>query len=460
MQDSAETKTKRIHATDENEDPARKRPRTDIVGQFPSLPVEIIQIVLDHLVTSISPKERIHFHKNHQDYNRYLAELGNLVRVNKLFNKLLTPYMYREIRLPREFGYASSREHKHQSKLAREDDPQLQDPHTTTDSSAAALARLLKTHPEKAALVKKIHIDPVARTQGRDADDCDAYTTILQQCKGTIEELAIAINCSNGDMPFFDVSDSQHQALIRFSRTRMPQLKHLILKYEELRHLDLIEWNHLDNLQAVTVLTGYHVSPAHVDSDDNHVFQVLMRLPSTVRKLTFGSVFAFEWFNPSDTLHGDISDADDITTFADILASALKEARSCGKLGHLENFRLVWAYAPDNGERCDCCLVQDRSVCYTLPRLRRGTGLEDLCADELTEHVNVGNHKASFELGSSNVSGRKPLLQMYEVWCPPGYRAHWPEDVSTVVLTATAGKEWMKKRLRPLDAALVKPGAR
>ncbi|KAK0541853.1 hypothetical protein OC846_006921, partial [Tilletia horrida] len=281
MQDSAETKTKRIHATDENEDPARKRPRTDIVGRFPSLPVEIIQVVLNHLVTSISPKERIHFHKNHQDHNRYLAELGKLVLVNKLFNKLLTPDMYREIRLPREFGYASSREHKHQSKLARKDDPQLQDPHTTTDSSAAALAQLLKTHPEKAALVKKIHIDPVARTQGRDAVDCHAYATILQQCKDTIEELAIAVNCSNGDEPSLNVSDSRHQALKRLSKTRMPQLKHLILKYEKFHHLDLIAWNHLESLQDVTVLTGYHVSPAHVDSDDNHVFQVLMRLPST-----------------------------------------------------------------------------------------------------------------------------------------------------------------------------------
>ncbi|KAK0546320.1 hypothetical protein OC845_004663 [Tilletia horrida] len=409
MQHSAETKTKRIHATDENEDAARKRPRTDIVGQFPSLPVEIIQIVLDHLVTSISPKERIHCHKNHQDYNRYLAELGKLVLVNKLFNKLLTPYMYREIRLPRHFGYASSREHEHQSRLAREDDPQLQDPHTTTDSSAAALAQLLKTHPEKAALVKKIHIDTVARTQGRDAVDCHTYTTILQQCKDTIEELAIAVNCSNGDEPSLNVSDSRHQALKRLSKTRVPQLKHLILKYEKFHHLDLIAWNHLESLQDVTVLTGYHVSPDP--------------------KLTFGSVFAFEWFNPSGTLHGDISGSYDMIMFADTVAFALKEARKCGKLDHPESIRLIFTYSPDDGDRCDCCLFKDRGVSYPLPRLRSCTLSKDSCANNLVDYVSMGDHEGSSARSASDLtSGRKPILQTYEIWCPPGSQTCWLEE--------------------------------
>ncbi|KAK0543446.1 hypothetical protein OC846_006409, partial [Tilletia horrida] len=282
----------------------------------------------------------------------------------------------------------------------------------------------------------KIHIDPVARTQGRDADDCDAYTTILQQCKGTIEELAIAINCSNGDEPSLNVSDSRHQALKRLSKTRMPQLKHLILKYEKFHHLDLIAWNHLESLQDVTVLTGYHVSLDPVDfefySDSpfhNHVFWVLMRLPSTVKKLTFGSVFAFEWFDSFGTLHGDISGSYDMIMFADTVAFALKDARKCGKLDHPESIRLIFTYSPDDGDRCDRCLFKDRGVSYPLPRLRSCTLSKDSCANNLVDYDSMGDHEGSSARSASDLtSGRKPIIQTYEIWCPPGSQTCWLEE--------------------------------
>lgn len=168
----------------------RSRMGSDSV-QFSSLPVELVQLILQHLVTSIAPEESIHFHRNHQGYNRYLAELSKLILVSKLFHKLVIPYLYREIRLPRHFGYASSAQ---TPDALRREDRDLDDPHKNVDISALFLAKQLQMYPEQAAFVKKIHLDPVVRLKGKAAMDCQAYTTILQQCKDTIEELAIAVN--------------------------------------------------------------------------------------------------------------------------------------------------------------------------------------------------------------------------------------------------------------------------
>ncbi|KAK0563613.1 hypothetical protein OC861_004727 [Tilletia horrida] len=427
MHSSQETHAKRLHATDETEDAARKRLRTESVGQFSSLPVEIVQIVLNHLITLISPKDRIHFHKNHQDYNRYLAELGKLVLVSKLFNKLLTPHLYREIRLPREFGYAASLEDDFFFNLVKEDDTTLQNPRITTDSSAVALARLLEEHPEKAALIKRLHIDPVARTQNRDATDC-----------GRIHSYSATMfkHGSDGDKRTFRVSDSKNQVLQRTAKARMPQLKHLMLKSDNLSHLDWIAWDQLYSLEEVTVLTEhiFHLDPdffdfedATEDPEDNDVFQVLMRLPSTVKNFTFGFVYTFEWDILAYTLRGDNTDQHEATRFGGTLASVLKRARNHDKLQHLESIRLVWAHSPDDGPRCDCCLIGNKSMWYPLPRLRPRTQLEELCAGILADHVCIGDSEEhNLMCTSSAESIAKPQLKLYEVRIPPSHR--WDLD--------------------------------
>ncbi|KAK0558263.1 hypothetical protein OC861_006945, partial [Tilletia horrida] len=407
MQSPAETNAGRLHGNDNTQPAACEQARTALVGQLSSLPVEIVQIILDHLVTLISPKERIHFHKNHQVYNRYLSELGRIALVNKLFHTLLVPYLFREIRLPRKFGYASSVDDDYHSTMARECDSQVQDPHITTDSSAMALAQHLKDHPEKAALVKRLHIDPVARTQERDATDCDAYTAILQQCSNTVEELAIAVNCSNADKRTFDESDSQNQALQRIAKARMPQLKHLMLKSNDLGHLDWIAWDQLNSLEEVTVLTEYLFHPdaefidfEDVTEDDNNVLEVLLRLPSTVKKLTFAFVYTFEWFNLAYGVRNETNGQHGMTQFVDALAFTLEKARNHGKIDHLDDIRLVWTHDPDDGDRCECCLMNNRSKTYPLPQLRRCTPLEERCAERLAAEVSTSDQEQSKGMGT------------------------------------------------------------
>ncbi|KAK0551808.1 hypothetical protein OC861_001728 [Tilletia horrida] len=92
------------------------------------------------------------------------------------------------------------------------------------DSSAVALARHLKDHPEKAALIKRLHINPVARTQERDATDCDAYNVrrFCNECKDAVEELAIAnlYTCRQGPpTPWLPLPRAQPRSASTASRS-------------------------------------------------------------------------------------------------------------------------------------------------------------------------------------------------------------------------------------------------
>ncbi|KAK0558437.1 hypothetical protein OC861_006909, partial [Tilletia horrida] len=290
-------------------------------------------------------------------------------------------------------------------------------------------------HPEKAALIKRLHIDPVARTQNRDATDCDAYTAILQQCSSTVEELAIAVNCSNGDKLTFRVSDSKNQVLQRIAKARMPQLKHLMLKFNDLGHLDWIAWDQLNSLEEVTVLTEYLFHPdaefidfedVTEDPEDNNILEVLLRLPSTVKRLTFAFVYPFEFFNLGYGVRNETSTQHRMTRFVNILAFTLEHARNHGKLDHLENIRLVWTHDPDVRYLQECCLRIFKNMVNPLPQLRRCRPFEERCAERLAAELSGSDQEQSKGMDTSNfASGSKPRLNLLEVWVPPSYRMHY-----------------------------------
>ncbi|KAK0549929.1 hypothetical protein OC846_001653 [Tilletia horrida] len=397
--------------------------------QFSSLPVELVQLILQHLVTSIAPEESIHFHRNHQGYNRYLAELSKLILVSKLFHKLVIPYLYREIRLPRHFGYASSAQ---TPDALRREDRDLDDPHKNVDISALFLAKQLQMYPEQAAFVKKIHLDPVVRLKGKAAIDCQAYTTILQQCKDTIEELAIAVNHCDGTVRTYRMTPRRtrmdtvgtHLVLKQFAFARMPKLKHLILEFMQIRQLDWILWDQLHSLEEVTLLVDnlfdldcMHEPPRGINMKQNAMFQGLSRLPKNVKKLTLGFVYAFDEINLAEMARSvhefEIEERDGAIEY---LHATLSRAQKEGYLDHLEELHLVWTHTPDYVHRCEQCLGRDRRPTYPLPKLRIASEFEQFCQAPLADLVEFRN-----QAGASQPS-TKLRIRMSEVVVPPAYR--------------------------------------
>ncbi|KAK0566980.1 hypothetical protein OC861_002941 [Tilletia horrida] len=439
------TRKRTIDTDHDAEDAARKRAKTQIPtrGQFSSLPVELVQVILQHLITLLTPKESIHVHENHQGYNRYLAEVSRLVLVNRLFNKLLTPHLYREIRFPRKLGYVSSSQHFEGT----------ENPRLAIDESAVSLAAELKKRPELARLIKRIHLDPVARNEGGALKDCAAYTTILRKCKDTVEELAIAVNHCDAkeqrDLNSTHVKlNSWNLVLRRFQNVRMPKLKHLILKFDELKHLDWIAWGRLESLEEVTVLTRHMY---HDDAkvllgnaavlDYFNLFSVLIRLPATVKKLNIGFVDVCGDFSVANVKRsrGPVTlvlltrRAREFATQG--VGIALRLAQDAGHLDHLDSIRVFW---PHDGlatrytflKAYEGPTAMEMQMTYPLPRPRPNTFLMESLARPLTEFVDIPDHKAAAEPREGDAtSSSKPVLRMYEVDVPLAY-SYGEEDHS------------------------------
>ncbi|KAK0563296.1 hypothetical protein OC861_004889 [Tilletia horrida] len=442
MQSPPDMTSKRTGDPIDVEGEARKRLRNHQPRQFSSLPVELIQSILNEVLVLISPEESsIHFHRNHRNYNRYLSSLCGLVRVNKLFNTILTPYLYREIRLPREFSYVSSIQ---APTNPTGEGPHLEDLNNNMDVSALLLANQLETHPEHAALIKKIHIDPVVRLQAGAAADCDAYTTILQQCKDTVEELAIAANWCDGILKE-SVTEStgtrihtsgENLVLRQCAYSHMPKLRHLILEFDNLEHLHwILSPERLDSLEEVTLMidnlfeTDFVFGPpSDINLYESMLFQAFTRLPKTVRKMTFGLVYCFEYHNFSDIARaGEGVESLRQERVIQCLLTTLAKAQKHGTLDHLKELRLVWTYIPDSTHRCDECLRRDRRQSYPLPKLRMATRLEELCAMPMADIADFGDRTGDITTTS------KLRINMSEVLIPPAYR---PVDEDDEVLCA------------------------